>query len=534
MTKQRIAEEQLQKILQGRPELFAEGSRMGLEKESLRVTTDGDIAQTPHPAALGSALTHRYITTDFSEALLEFITPPYVDAREAVSCMNDIHRFVYANLDREELLWASSMPCKVSGDASVPIAEYGSSNVGTMKNVYRRGLSHRYGRLMQAIAGVHFNYSFPEALWPIFQKLQGNTEPLQRFVSNSYFGLIRNFQRHGWLVPYLFGSSPVVCKSFLGKHAEGFRDFDGGSWYQPFATTLRMSDIGYKNKNQAGLCISYDDVDAYVESLSRAIETPSSDYQAIGVVVDGEYRQLNANILQIENEFYSFIRPKRVALSGEKPTVALARRGVEYVEIRALDVAAFDPAGVNEDQLRFLEAFLIYCLLSESDPIGTQDRLDIEYNQQAVALRGREPGLALRRNARELGLRDWAEEICAVLDGICLLLDAGDADGPYGRALELQREGIADPDRLPSARMLAQMAASNESYFQYALRLSREHRDYFVNSRLADAKREQFEDEVRRSLAQQREIEASDKISFAEYLKNYFSQSVADPEKRSA
>jgi glutamate--cysteine ligase len=410
MSKYRIAEERLQTILQGSPDLFSAGSLIGVEKESLRVTGNGDIAQTPHPQALGSALTHLYITTDFSEALLEFITPPYADLHDALGCMNDIHRFVYANLGDDELLWASSMPCKVVGDESVPIAEYGSSNVGTMKNVYRRGLSHRYGRLMQAISGVHFNYSFPEALWPMYQKLLGNTEPTQQFKSAGYFALIRNFQRQGWLVPYLFGSSPVVCKSFLGEDPTGFRDFDGGSWYMPHATTLRMSDIGYKNKSQAGLCISYDEVDAYIESLTRAIETPSAEYEAIGVVVDGEYRQLNANILQIENEYYSFIRPKRVAHSGEKPTVALARRGVEYVEVRALDVSAFDPGGINEDQMRFLEAFLIFCLLRDSDPISDQDRLDIEHNQQAVAARGREPGLVLRRRGRDVALQDWAEE----------------------------------------------------------------------------------------------------------------------------
>ncbi len=534
MSKYRIAEERLQRILEGDADLFARGSRMGIEKESLRVTEDGDIAQSPHPRALGSALTHRYITTDFSEALMEFITPPYVNPRDALSCLNDTHRFVYANLANDELLWASSMPCKVDGDESVPIARYGSSNVGTMKNVYRRGLSYRYGRLMQAIAGVHFNYSFPEALWPVLQKLQGNHDPLQRFVSDSYFGLIRNFQRHGWLIPYLFGSSPVVCKSFLAGNAAGFPDFDAGSWYQPFATTLRMSDIGYKNKNQAGLCISYDDVDAYIESLSRAIETPSADYQAIGVVVDGEYRQLNANILQIENEYYSFIRPKRVAHSGEKPTVALAARGVEYVEVRALDVAAFDPGGINEDQMRFLEAFLVFCALRDSEAISDRDRGEIEHNQQAVAVRGRQPGLALKRRGREVALRDWADEICKVLDGICRLLDAGEQGEPYTQALERQREAIADPERLPSARMLAEMAASNESYFQYAMRLSREHRDYFLGTRLDDAQRLQFEAEASRSLAEQRDIEAADKLSFAEYLENYFSQTAMNRKKLSA
>jgi len=534
MSNYRIAEERLHRLLEGNPEIFATGSLIGIEKESLRVTSTGDIAQTPHPRALGSALTHHSITTDFSEALLEFITPPLGSARDALQCMDDIHRFVYPNLGDGELLWATSMPCKVDGDASVPIAEYGSSNVGAMKNVYRHGLSHRYGRLMQAIAGVHFNYSLPEALWPALQKLLGNKESLPRFTSDGYFALIRNFQRQGWLIPYLFGSSPVVCKSFLGSNAGDLHDLDGGSWYQPYATTLRMSDIGYKNNSQANLRISYDGVDAYIESLTRAIEAPSPEYEALGIVVDGKYRQLNANILQIENEYYSFIRPKRVAHSGEKPTVALSRRGVEYVEVRALDVSAFDPSGINEDQMRFLEAFLIFCLLRDSDPISDQDRLDIEHNQQAVAARGREPGLMLRRRGRDVALRDWAEEICAVLDRICSLLDGGAPDGPYCRALEMQREGIADPERLPSARMLAEMAASDESYFQYAMRLSREHQDFFVRSQLDDARRGQFEDEAERSLTEQREIEAADTLTFPEYLENYFRQSALDAKRMSA
>jgi glutamate--cysteine ligase len=295
-----------------------------------------------------------------------------------------------------------------------------------------------------------------------------------------------------------------------------------------------MSDIGYKNNSQASLCISYDGIDAYIESLTRAIETPSPEYQAIGVEVDGEYRQLNANILQIENEYYSFIRPKRVAHSGEKPTVALAERGVEYVEVRALDVIAVEPSGFNEEQMRFLEAFLVFCVLRESDPISAQDRLDIAHNQEAVATRGRQPGLTLRRRGRDVGLREWAEEICAGMQGISTLLDGGNSDGPYSQALERQREGVADPEHLPSARMLVEMAARDESFFQYAMRLSREHRDFFANARLSDAGREQCEAEVSRSFAAQRDMEASDELSFSEYLQRYFQQSATDPDKLTA
>ena len=133
-----------------------------------------------------------------------------------------------------------------------------------------------------------------------------------------------------------------------------------------------MSDIGYRNKNQATVSVSVNSLDEYVRDLSRAISTPYPPYEKIGVKVDGEYLQLNANILQIENEYYSFIRPKRVARSGERPTKALQRAGVEYVEVRALDVSAFDPVGVNQNKLRFLEAFLALCLLRESEPIGAE------------------------------------------------------------------------------------------------------------------------------------------------------------------
>ena len=123
---------------------------------------------------------------------------------------------MYDNLDNEHLL-ASSMPCGINGDESIPIAEYGSSNIGKMKHVYRQGLAHRYGRTMQAIAGVHFNYSVPEKLWPVLHRLEGSTESLEDYKSSAYFDLIRNFQRRGWLILYLFGASPAICKNFFNS-----------------------------------------------------------------------------------------------------------------------------------------------------------------------------------------------------------------------------------------------------------------------------------------------------------------------------
>ena len=154
---------QMRELVASDPSLLTQIGR-GIERECLRVTAEGTLAQTPHPRALGSALTHPSITTDYSEALLEFITPVSRDIDETLDILARIHGFVYRQLG-DELLWSSSMPCIVSGDAGIPVARYGQSNVGRMKTVYRYGLGHRYGRLMQAIAGVHYNFSMPEAYW---------------------------------------------------------------------------------------------------------------------------------------------------------------------------------------------------------------------------------------------------------------------------------------------------------------------------------------------------------------------------------
>jgi glutamate--cysteine ligase len=523
----------LARLREARPDGYLAGGLVGLEKEGLRVVADGTIAQSAHPEGLGAALTHEHITTDYSEALVELITPPFGDVRETLAFLHDLHAYVYAHLG-DELLWATSMPCRVGGDESIPIARYGRSNVGMMKHVYRRGLGYRYGRIMQTIAGVHFNYSLPDAFWAPFAEVEGAAAADATFVADAYFRLIRNFHRLGWLVSFLFGSSPAVCKSFLGRDAGDFSEFDAGTWHQPFATSLRMSDIGYKNENQAGLAISYDDLGGYVRSLTRAIETPFQAYEEIGLVVDGEHRQLNTNVLQIENEYYSFIRPKQVAHSGEKPTLALWRRGVQYVEVRALDVGAFDPMGVNEDQLRFVEAFLLLCLLTDSPTIDAAERSLIEDNQRRVALAGRDPELVLNSPDGPRAVREWAAEICRNLEGVCEALDTDQPDGPYGRSLRRQQRAVEDPDRLPSSRIVAEMHDRDESFFQFAMRMSREHLDRFRETGLGPERFEELTAEARRSFERQAAIEAGDRISFEDYLAGYFAQTLDPTERRIA
>jgi glutamate--cysteine ligase len=518
----RVFERRLASLINGGQPQILQGGRKGVEKESLRVMPSGALAQTMHPRLLGSALTNEHITTDYSESLIELVTPAFTTSWELLQYLLDLHQFVYRHLG-DELLWATSMPGSIERDEDIPIAQFGSSHVGQMKTIYRRGLGLRYGRMMQAISGVHFNYSFPLPFWEAYADVFQAHDHGTRFVSARYFDLLRNYRRYGWIVLYLFGVSPVVCKSFLKGRDFELPELTANTAYEPYATSLRMSDVGYRNRNQAGLAVSVNSLEEYVSDLTHAITTPHAPYEALGVKVDGEYRQLNANILQIENEYYSFIRPKRVARSGERPTKALQRAGVEYVEVRALDVSAFDPVGVNQNKLRFLEAFMALCLLKDSPPIGESEQAALDKNHVTVARRGREPGLTLWRDGHTVPMLDWARELLDSMTGICEILDRGDPTRPYSQALAIQATKVEDVTRTPSARLMEELTTTGESFFDLALRMSATHKAYFLDLYPSNDERlAEFRQEAGESLEKQRQIETSDRGSFEDYLARYF------------
>lgn len=465
---------------------------------------------------------HPYITTDFSEALLELITPPTSSVAEVLGFLADLHAYVYRHLG-DELIWATSMPCVLDGGAGIPLAQYGTSNAATMKTVYRRGLGNRYGRTMQVIAGLHFNFSFADDFLDLYQAIQGVEGDALDFRSDVQMGMVRNLQRVGWIVPYLFGASPAVCSSFIQGRETDLQVFDPHTLYYPYATSLRMGDIGYQNQQEqgTGMKASYDSLDSYVRSLTWAIETPCPQYEKIGVKVGERYEQLNANVLQIENEYYSTVRPKQITEWMERPTLALRRRGVRYVELRSPDINIFEPVGITAEQIRFLETLMLYCLILDSPRIGARERREIDENQVLTAHRGREPGLALSRLREGVPLRVWASEILDDMIAVAELLD-GMSDGPYGQSVERQREKVADPDATPSARILAMMRERQEGFFHFARRLTETHRETFSHHRI-DPEREAVLDRLaRESVAQQEAIEATDDRSFDGFLADYF------------
>ncbi|MBW5801389.1 glutamate--cysteine ligase [Halomonas elongata] len=500
--------------------------RRGIEKEGLRVDADGRIAQTPHPAELGSKLTHPHVTTDYSEALLEYITPVYSRPEDALAFLADLHRFSYRRLDNE-FIWPASMPARLDGNESIPIADYGRSNVGRMKHVYRKGLDVRYGRIMQAIAGVHYNVSLPDDFWSLLKTLDGDEQAsMQDFRSSRYFDLIRNFRRHSWLLLYLFGASPAVDRSFLpdGRVPEGLQPHGEQTLVSPYATSLRMSDLGYQNKVQEQLKICFNSLSNYVNTLRHAISTPWPDYGALGVKGDGEddWRQLNANILQIENEYYSDIRPKRVARHDETPSQALEARGVEYIEVRCLDLDPFDPLGFDATRSRFVDTFLMWCLLSESPWITDEECEHLDDNRRLVVSRGRDPELRLDHHGRKRSIADWGHEIFAELREVATLLDRLEEGAPHAEALAELTPWLDDPSLTPSGRLLHRLETQGEEFVDAIMAMAREQAERLRNEPIGPARSALFDQLVDTSHQQQGDIEEAESESFADFLADYF------------
>ncbi len=493
------------------------GMRRGIEKESLRVLPTGALALTPHPLAVGAALTHARITTDYSESQLELITGVHADVAGCERELTQIHQFVYRALRDAggEMMWVASMPCGLPTDETIPIGRYGTSNIGHAKSVYRMGLGHRYGRRMQTISGIHYNWSLPGL---------GNDD---------YFALIRNFRRHSFVLLALYGASPAVCSSFVAGRQHELQPLSAHTLHLPHATSLRMGRLGYQSDAQASIAVSYNNLESYAASLHEALTRPYAAYEAIGVRnPGGEYNQLATSLLQIENEFYGTIRPTRMIRSGERPLHALRDRGVEYVEVRCMDLDPFVPVGIAASTMRFIDMFLLHCLLSDSPPDTRDEIAALAHNQQLVAGRGREPNLQLQRGGASVALADWGAELLEGCAPIAARLDALFGGTDYRDALGSAQAAWHAPHTLPSARVLAAIQdADGCAYTSFVRQRAVAARDQLLALPWSLEQQALFEREAQESLDMQRAIEAADTMPFEAFLENYVSPSRLMPDK---
>ncbi len=490
----------------------------GFERECLRVNSIGQLASTDHPSALGSKLTHPWITTDYAEALLEFITPPSQDPAFPLTFLKDIHRYSAAQLG-DELLWPGSMPGKIGADSTIAIADYGFSNQARFKMVYREGLGLRYGRAMQTIAGAHYNWSLGQDFWQALYACCPAGADLQNYINQRYFGLIRNFLRFGWLIPYLFGASPALCQSFLQGRPSDLQALGQGTLYGPYATSLRMSDLGYQNRAQDKLAISFNSLEQYCTALEGAIRSPDPYYSELGVRVGDHWQQISANILQLEAEFYAPIRPKRV--SSLRPAKALREQGVEYLEVRLFDLNPFIDIGIAPEQSLFADALLLLCLFRDSPPISCREQSENDENKRRVVLRGRQPDLQLLLHNREQPMRPLAHQLFDDMEPFAELLDCAYGGQAYQQALQYLRQRIDQPENTPSAQVLAAVT-EQQSYFDFALNLAHQHTRSLQREPLDDASLIKFTQSVSASRRAQRDIEAQDQLPFAEFVARYF------------
>jgi glutamate--cysteine ligase len=491
----------------------------GIEREALRVDMNGNLARTGHPQFLGSKLCHPSITTDFSESQLELITPVCTTIEETLDRLTEIHQFVHAGL-HEEIMWSASMPCVLHGDNSIPLAQYGSSNLGRLKTTYRNGLGHRYGRSMQTICAVHYNFSFSEGLWTALAGIEGKDAHDRQYRSARYFDLMRNFRKWSWLVVYLYGSSPAVCNSFVRGRSHDLEPFDEGSLYAPGATSLRNGNLGYHSDTQRGLVqVCYNSLQSYVASLATAICAPHQDYLQLGLKRGDEYLQVSANILQSEAEFYSTIRAKRVPGEGKGFLPVLLEDGVEYVEVRLLDVNPYLPVGIDASEMRFLDMLLLLALLADSPEHDDAECLRTGANIQQVVLHGRQAGTILDDHGVEKSIPEWGSEILRQLAPIAAMMDRNHGGTGYRETLTAEQGKLDDPAQTFSAMVLNDMRSASIPFFRFAMDKALAHHAWFQSEPLDAATIARFDALAAQSWIDQKQLESADTLDFDAYLK---------------
>jgi len=488
--------------------------RRGIEREFLRTTAQGALSQQAHPKRFGSALTHPSITTDFAEAQMELVTPAMTDRQAMFDTLASLHHFVATNMPENELIWSSSMPPVLPNEESIAIADYGSSNAGQLKTRYRHGLANRYGKHMQLISGIHYNFSLPESFWKALHRHSQSPLALDEFISERYFHLIRNVIRHGWVVSYLYGASPAVDNSYLRANSYDLKKHDDKTRYLPWATSLRLSNMGYSSSEQSLYPISFDNKQAYLTSLCHALSKPSERYTHL----DAE-KQLNGSVLQLENELYGSVRPKIVS-EQQRPLMAMCHHGVQYIELRTLDNNPYLPMGINEAQSHFLDLLLTYSALAPSAEISNAEHTLIARREELVATQGRKPGLKLPTLQGESSLTELGETLLTAMNPVARMFDTAFATELHAQSLVREKAKFNNSALTPSAQVLAEMKKTDLSHTALMLQRSKANMKQHVEHKISSDVMDELSERVDKSLHEQTTMEQQQAVSFATFVEH--------------
>lgn len=306
------------------------GYKIGIERETLRCQEDGRLALTPHPSVFGDKLDNQHITVDFSESQPEIITDPFSDVESCYESLKELTKELIEGCRQvNEYIWPQSMPCILPETDRIPIADYGER--GLEQRAYREKLCQKYDKKMQMICGVHLNFSFSESF---FDELIAGISDLplfysrQQFKDRIYMKVAENYLKYHWLIVYLTGATPVKL------------DSREQSRVQSCAVSFRNSPSGYSNKS--GVQVNFHSIEKYVSSIQQMI--------AEGLIIS-------------EKEVYAPVRLKRSDKTDAFED--LAKKGIDYIEIRSLDVNLFEPCGIDRETMYFMVNFLYFCALTE-------------------------------------------------------------------------------------------------------------------------------------------------------------------------
>lgn len=489
---------------------------VGIEKESLRLR-EGKISNMAHPESMGSPLCNKYITNDFSEAQPELITPPFSSKIKVINFLEDLHHFFHRKIP-DEIFWPFSIPPFIKED-EIPIATFGTSNMGVFKHIYRKGLSMRYGKKMQAISGIHFNYSIPDELWSsdIFKKSGKKSLHIR---SDCYMGMLRNVTRMNWIILYFFGASSFLPRNFIEDDNLGFKKFDHKTSFLPNATSLRMSEYGYQNKTRSNISVSQNSLSEYISDLHFATTTRNEDFEKIYQESQDYNAQLSSNYLQIEDEYYSVARVKSNKESDERFISKLKKSGVSFLELRSIDLNPFSQVGIDYETIIFLECFLLFCFFKISPPIGDSEQKNVYENELRVAKYGRQKDLKLLTNNKEVTLRDWAREIIDEMSLIAEIMDDNEI-GIYSKTLNSMYSKIDNPEQTLSAMVSEKIFSEGLDYLDIGKLIGQFNMDYFMNKNQKENENWEFlKEECAHSMHKQQELKR-DSRSFDDYKEDF-------------
>ena len=394
----------------------------GIEWEGLRANSYGQLALTPHPEVFGDKLTNPLVTTDFSESQIEIITPTFDSLDDAFDVFSLLADIVNASLPKDEYMWFQSLPCILPDFDKIPIAQYSSAGESSQK--YREDLARKYGVKKQMISGVHFNFSFSQDTLQKLYHMPNSATSFREFKNSVYLKVARNYLRHCWLIIYLTGCSVGSHRTFSRDCLDLMDRSDGvGGYYSVRGPSFRNASCGYKNLKK--LYPSYRSVDEFTEDLQSYID---------------------AGDLSETKELYTQIRlkpkdPKDILNS-------LKEEGIEYIEIRTLDINPFYKCGLVRHDMEFLHFFLIYMLVkSESGYADWQKEAVI--NEELAAERAYDDSMRLLRDGEEVTLKSWAADVINEMYGMCEVLGIDDT-----HALDLMHDRVSDPELTYGRRLL--------------------------------------------------------------------------------